>query len=163
MSLLASKDRATKASARNFSPLSGETLQEVSLGPSPHMVLTLRQPSYQEIVLVASLFDLSHSLVFRKNFGLLCIILHPVALFQQSSPRCPLRDSISEPFFLLLTGVSDHILVTAGSLGPQGPSTIAFQHYVDKGKPRGFQSARQQCSGGVRVTDIGRELSSLLG
>ena len=126
-------------------------------------VLLLRQPSYQEIVLVASVFDLSHSLVLRKNFGLLCIILHPVALFPPSSLPCPLRDSISEAFFLLLTGVSDHILVTAGSLGPQGPSTTAFEHYVDKGKPRGFQSAQQQGSGGVRVTDIGRELSSLLG
>lgn len=73
------------------------------------------------------------------------------------------QDSVSEPFFLLLTGVSGYILVTAGSLRPQDPSTIDFLSSVDKVKPRAFQIAQEECLCGVSVTDIGRELSSLLG
>ena len=118
-------------------------------------VLLLRQPSYQEIVLVASVFDLSCSLMLRKNFGLLCIILHPVALFPPSSLPCPLKDSISEAFFLLLTGVSDHILVTVGSLGPQGPSQLPLSTMWTKVSPGDFKvpSSKAQVESGSPILE----------
>ena len=70
---------------------------------------------------------------------------------------------MSEPFSLLLSREAGHVLVTVGYAGPQDPSKIVFQYYVDKDKPRAFQGAQQECPCVVRVTDIGRKLSSLLG
>ena len=108
-------------------------------------------------------FSISHSPLLIKNVGLLCVLLHPVALFQQSSPCCPFRDSGSEPFSLLLTKYSGQVLVTLGYAGPQGPSKIASQYSVDKDKPEHFKRAQQECSCVVRIRGIRRELSSLLG
>ena len=51
--------------------------------------LLLRQPSCQEIVLVTSVFDITHSLLLIKNFGLLCILLHPVAFSGSVLPVVP--------------------------------------------------------------------------
>ena len=116
------------------------------------LFLLLRQSSCQEIVLVASFFALSHSLLLRQSFGLLRILL----LFSNKILPVVHSGTVSQShFFLLLTWVSGHILVSPGYVGPQSPSKIAFQYCVDKGKPRAFQSAQQECSCVVRVTDIG--------
>ena len=93
-----------------------------------------------------------------------CISFSILLLFLKlSCPYFPLRDSVSEPFSLLLTRKSGQVLVAQRYAGTQGPSKIAFQYYVDKEKPREFHGAQQECSCVVRVRGFRKELSSLLG
>lgn len=75
-----------------------------------------------------------------KNFGLLCILLLPVALFQA---RFSLLSIQTQCLREILMKDSGRFLVTLGYHGPKGASKVAFHYDVDKGKPRAFQGAQQ--------------------
>lgn len=87
-----------KPMPENFHPCLKKQCRKSPLVLAHTWFLLLRQPFCQDTVLVRCFVALSHSLVLRKNFGLLCI-LHPVALFQKSSPWCPLRTVSQNHFF----------------------------------------------------------------
>ena len=138
-------------------------MQEVSLCPSLHSILT------PETTILpgdcASHFSFWYNPFSSVDKELWTSVYSPspCCFFRLSSPCCPLRQSVSEPFPLLWTRESGQVLVTLGYAGPQGPSKMASQYSVDKDKPRAFQGAQQECWCVVRVRGVRRELSSLLG
>lgn len=105
-------------------------------------------------MLVSSCFVIPSSLLLIKNFGLLCILLHLVALFQAKFSLLSIQAQHLRDISSTSSRESGQVLVTLGYNGPQDPSYTAFQDSIHKDKPREFQGAQQECLCVVRVREV---------